>query len=99
MSGVSRERAPKRASICPRPRAIPGPRLSAACAVCEFGKRRLGAALEDDGALLPGDVASGREGRPRLVLVVAAERQQAFPAQAIDLRQIEAAPRFTDPAA
>src|SRR5581483_9871011 len=64
--------------------------LSAARAICKLGKRILGTALQDHRTLAPGDVESGREGRPRLILVVAAERQQACAAQAIDFRQIEA---------
>ena len=61
------------------------------------GKRCFGASLQDDGALAPGNVASGREGRLRLILVVAVERQQALAAQTIDLRQIEADTGLVDP--
>src|SRR5450432_2498582 len=55
-----------------------------------LGNTGLGAALEDDGTLSPGNVAGGREGGARFILVVAAQRQQALAAQTIDLRQIEA---------
>jgi hypothetical protein len=42
------------------------------------------------------DIAGGREGRSRFVFVVAAERQQAFAAQAVDFRQIESDAGFVD---
>src|SRR4029077_8375449 len=56
----------------------------------DLGNTGLGAALEDDCALAPGDLQSGGKGRTRLILVFAAKRQQALTAQAIDLRQIKA---------
>src|SRR5580698_5663275 len=59
-----------------------------------LGKRSLGAALEYDGALAPGDFRSGRERRARLVLVVAIERQQTRTPQPVDFRQVEADSEF-----
>ena len=53
--------------------------------------------LEDNRALVPGNLDGLRKGRPRLVLVVATKRQQTGAAQAIDLRQIEADAGFVDP--
>ena len=60
------------------------------------GKGRCGAAFEDDRALAFCYIAGGREGRSRFVLVVVAERQQAFATQAIDFRQIESDTGFVD---
>ena len=58
--------------------------------VCNLRKGCFGTAFEDHGALLPGNVAGRRECLPRLFLSVAAEREQAFAAQAVDFRQIKA---------
>src|SRR5580704_6058405 len=59
-----------------------------------LGKRSLGASLEYDGALAPGDFHSGRERRARLFLVIAIERQQTRTPQAVDFRQVEADAEF-----
>jgi hypothetical protein len=55
-----------------------------------LGKGCCGAPLEHDSALPLGDVARGCESLPRMLLVGAIERQQAFAAPAVDFRQIEA---------
>jgi hypothetical protein len=58
------------------------PNPSNPATVCNRGEGRLGAAREDHRALLPGDLAGRHEGLPRLLLMVAAERQEAFTAAA-----------------
>jgi hypothetical protein len=71
-----------------RPRSNP----SNAGAVCNPGQGRLGAALKDHRSLLPGDVAGRHQGLPRLFLMVAAKRKEAFGPKAIDFREVEANP-------
>ena len=70
----------------------------AACALTgiKLGERGFGAAFENDRALAAGDVARGRKGSVRLILVGAVERQQAFATQAINFRQIKADTRLID---
>ena len=62
----------------------------------DLGNGSLDATLQDDRALAPGDFQGGHESRARLIPVVAAERQQAHAAQAIDLGQVEANSGFVD---
>ena len=64
--------------------------------ICDFGKSRLGTALEKCCTLQPRDVARGHERLPRLGLVPAAERQQTFAPQAIEFWQIKADARLVD---
>jgi len=79
-----------RAVIEPHWPSFRGARNASPARPIQFGKRSVGAALEDDGALAAGNVEGSCEIRPRLVLVVAVKRQQAGAAQAIDFGQIDA---------
>lgn len=63
---------------------------------CQLGHRSPRATLENDGALTPGDLGSGCEGRSRFRLVAMIERQQALATQTIDLGQIDADAGFID---